>query len=350
MKVFHLSFHLGCIRSINALMRDLGHELEYMYARPEIPYAITSGVADTIWEKYGAKWNTYDLILTSDTAALSYIFLRHLGELKPKLLIWVCNRFDYSMGDVPEYYELLRKVTHGREWVNKVKVVPYTEYERIHCGKHKIWVREPVLLPYGKVEGTKVFNGQVDSEKPLELDTSGMTAPKDETVFVSFYNNESNFLPIKDILKSQGISVVGGEFRCIEDLKGYKAIVTLPDAFSKFFYFELLNIQLPIFIPTEEFFMELNPLYRPNGKGDYYKYCFTIDNNVVPPYYIDMCEWYKYPNERLFFESLDDLIQKLRSFTKEDGAMIRRRQKANAEFHNAQVLATAKKILADFEN
>ena len=343
MKFFHISFHIGCIRTVNALFRDLGHTVDFLYARQHnIPYTITPRVADSVWEKYKDEWNQYDGIITSDTAALSYIFLRNLSEVKPKLYIWVSHRFDYAMSEQLEYYDLIRKVSQGSDYLNKVKIIPYSDYERIYCGEKKIRVREPTLQPYGKVSGTKIFNGQIDDDKPLVVDTSGMFAPKNETVFISFYHNDNGFLPLKNILKEAGISVAGGEFRCIEDLAEYKCIITIPDAFSKFFAFELLHIHLPVFLPSEEFFYTLNRAYRIDETGKYNQCNFSIHTNHVPNEYLNLCEWYRFGDTRIFFDSIDDLVVKLRSFNTEKRNQVVEKLKKASEYHSNLVLSTAR--------
>jgi hypothetical protein len=349
MKVFHISFHLGCIRSMNGLLRDLGHSVDFLYARPEIPYSITESVADRLWETHKDTWNTYDLIITSDTVALSYIFLKHKEQLKPKLLIWICNRFSYAMEENNEFYELLKEVSSGTKYIDRIKLVPYTEYERIYCGEHNIWIREPVLLPYGNVIGTQEFNGQVGNESSkVQIDTSGVTKPKEETIFISMYGNDWRFLPLKNILLSNGYSVASGEFRTVEDLRGYKCIVTLPDAFSKFFFFELMNLPLPIFIPTEEFFMMLNRSYTQAEKGEVVTYAFTYRGNIVPNQFVDLCEWFKYPHSKTYFSSIEDLIAKLREFTSEKRAKVVQQMYRDVEFHKTQVKATFNKLVSDF--
>jgi hypothetical protein len=334
---------------MNGLLRDLGHSVDFFYARPEIPYTITEEDAKKIWQANKEKWNTYDLIITSDTVALSYIFLKHKEELKPKLLIWVCNRFSYGMEGNKEFHSLLMEVSRGTTYTDRIKLVPYSEYERIYCGEHNIWVREPVLLPYGNVAGTHTFNGQVsNTTTDVKIDTSGMTKSKEDTIFISMYGNDCRFLPLKEILMSNGFSVANGEYKSVEELAGFKCIVTLPDAFSKFITFEFMNLPLPIFIPTEEFFMTLNRSSTVNKNGEYVNYAFTYRGNIVPSDYVDMCEWFKYPHSKTFFNSLEDLIEKLKLFTPEKREKTLLQMYRDAEFHKTQVKATCNKILMDF--
>jgi hypothetical protein len=253
------------------------------------------------------------------------------------------------MEDNEEFYSLLREVSRGNEYLNRIKLVPYTEYERIYCGEHNIWVREPVLLPYGNVTGTQEFNGQIgDKETDVKIDTSAMTKSKEETIFISMYGNDWRFLPHKELLIQNGFSVANGEFKKVEELAGFKCIVTLPDAFSKFFFFELMNLPLPIFIPSEEFFLTLNRSFTRSKEGEYVKYCFTIKGNTVPNEYVDLCEWFKYPHSKVYFDSLEDLIQKLRDFTSEKRAQVICQMYRDVEFHKTQVKATFQKLMADF--
>lgn len=345
MRILHLSFHIGCIRSINTLMKALGHTVDYKYCYPEIPYTITETIADTLWDANKAVWNTYDLILTSDTVALSYIFLRHLDEMKPKLLIWICNFFSYGMGDVPDFFDRLRKISSSNTYGNKVKLIPYSEFERIRCGYEKIWIREPTLWPYGIVDPDAI-QGRYNKVSSLHIDTSGScNNDPTKTVFIAAYTNDTDFFPFKQFLQMNEISVATGDFRTVDELKQYMCIVTLPDAFCKMFYFELLCVGLPIFVPTENFFMKLNPCATPTGQ-----YKFTYGGNVVPPQFVDMCVWYQHPEIITFFDSFEELIQKLREFTPEKRAAVQMKMKRAAEYHTQSVLSTARKILASYDS
>ena len=56
-------------------------------------YNIGHQRAETVWNRHKDYFDKFDVIVTSDTAPLSRIFLQN-GWRKP-LIIWVCNRFDY---------------------------------------------------------------------------------------------------------------------------------------------------------------------------------------------------------------------------------------------------------------
>jgi PKD repeat protein len=73
----------------------------------------------------------------------------------------------------------------------------------------------------------------------------------------------------------------------------------------------------------------------------------TIEGNIVPPQYVDLCEWYTYPNSVVFFNSFEDLIEKLREFSVDKREKMKKQMKKDAEFHNSMVKQTATKILKD---
>lgn len=105
MKILHVSFHKGCIGDINNVARLLSLDISVMKA--DWDYLITHDRAAAIWDKYKEYFNTFDIILTSDTAPLSRIFLQN--NYSGKLIIWICNRFDYPNRDGfpdSEYFSL----------------------------------------------------------------------------------------------------------------------------------------------------------------------------------------------------------------------------------------------------
>ena len=128
LKVLHLNFHLGCSKDFEEVGKELGLDVTTWYVlaadlprehfdgktRGNAVYNISHERALNVWNKHKDYFETFDVIVTSDTAPLSRIFLQN-GWKKP-LLIWVCNRFDYYDGETydgkfpdQEYYNLIRK-------------------------------------------------------------------------------------------------------------------------------------------------------------------------------------------------------------------------------------------------
>ena len=142
LKVLHLTFHRGCAREFTGIAKALGLDLVTWYI-PNLPpffldgkttgnalYNVGHQRAQDIWEKHRDFFEQFDLILTSDTAPLSRIFLQNKWT-KP-LFIWICNRFDYYDGASldchfpdQEYYDLFSQAA----MLPNVTMIAYTAFE-----------------------------------------------------------------------------------------------------------------------------------------------------------------------------------------------------------------------------
>ena len=135
LKVLHLSFHSGCISDFEFVANQIGINLTSLnvLAMPRQDwdekspgasiYNIGHDRAKRIWDKKKEYFDQFDIILTSDIAPLSRIFLQN-GWDKP-LIVWICNRFDYYDGATNdcgfpdnEYYNLIKNSLKN----HKVKV------------------------------------------------------------------------------------------------------------------------------------------------------------------------------------------------------------------------------------
>src|SRR4051812_31901260 len=93
MNVLHLSHHQGCFGELAYVASQLGFTIESMEYRDG--YNISAEKANASWEANKERFNSFDVIITSDTAPLARIILQHMDEFKGRLVVWVCNRFDY---------------------------------------------------------------------------------------------------------------------------------------------------------------------------------------------------------------------------------------------------------------
>jgi hypothetical protein len=306
MRILHLSFHVGCINDLTYVFQTLGHTIDY--EKMSLPGCrVTPQIAEEYWQKHEARIQGYDVVLTSDTVALSYIFLRHLEELRPHLIILNCNRFDYGMNSEREFYSLLRQIhTH----VKKVTYIPYTTFEQIWCARKGVYIHENPISPIGKWDPANTFTGKYILDDFGQIDRSNATTSDADTVFLQMYHNHTRFINLKDLLVSNDISVANGGYNYFHEIAGFKGLVVLPDAFSKYFAFESIQNELLVFLPTQRFLLELTG--RPN-------YFFNIDNGNarLMPDWVNLCEWYHYPETRVYFDSFDDLIQKIKGLTHE---------------------------------
>jgi hypothetical protein len=341
MRVLCISSHSGCLANLEGLLETRGADVTSFYTYKKIPFVLQEGQCKQVWDEYKSDWNTYDLIITGDSMCLAYMFLKNIDELKPKLMIWIMNRFDNQMGHIPEYTSFIRNALKNPEYEKKIKFVPYTEYERYYAASVGVYLKESVLLPYGVKRNVEPIPSYIDTDR------SGMISPEEDTVFLMHYGNDHAFMPFQDIFKQAGISVLRSQFNSIEEVKPYKCVVHLPDAFSKFCAFEFLVAGVPVFLPSEEFFKSLNPCARQLPDGKIEKYCFTVNGNIVPQPLVPYCEWYKYPNSKVYFDSIEDLIYKLKAFTKAKRDTLLCQMRKDAEYHTTYVKLTFDKFLRD---
>ena len=92
--VLHLSFHKGCINEINFIAQHLQfnltsifiHDLAHKEFDGQSSGAVLHNIgherALNIWNKHKDYFNQFDVIITSDTAPLSRIFLQNNIKLK----------------------------------------------------------------------------------------------------------------------------------------------------------------------------------------------------------------------------------------------------------------------------
>lgn len=304
MRILHLSFHVGCINDLTYVFQTLGHSIDY--EKMSVPGCrVTPQIAEDYWQKNVDRIQSYDAIVTSDTVALSYIFLRHIDELKPHLIILNCNRFDYGMYSEGDFYTALRQI-HKR--TDKVTYIPATAFEQIWCARKNVYIYENPIPPIGKWDPTNTFTGKYILDDFGQIDRSAASAADVDTVFIQMYHNHTRFMKLKELLVSRGVSVANGGYNYLHEIAGFKGLVVLPDAFCKWFAYESIQNGLLVFLPTQRFLLELTG--RPN-------YFFNIEGSGgrLMPDWVNLCEWYHYPETRIYFDSFDDMIQKIKELT-----------------------------------
>jgi hypothetical protein len=90
-------------------------------------------------------------------------------------------------------------------------------------------------------------------------------------------------------------------------------MVTFPDAYSKLITFETIQNEVIVFLPSEEFIIALHPTWNNNRQ-----YWFNDPFGHLNSESVKLCEWYRYTNCRIYFNSIDDLIYKIKSLTFEE--------------------------------
>ena len=285
MKIIHYSYHVGCINDAAYIFTKLGHEITLRHLNfPN--YCVTDAIANDFWSKNESEFQNYDVILTTDTVALSYIFMRRIDQLRPHLLIWICNRFDYAMWDNPAFYESMRSLESYR---HKVTFIPWTDYELLWCGKHKVRVSENTISSVGRMPDSVYTSQRVENDfggQKLEY----KTAEAADTIFVQKYLNHTHFMNLPEYLHSKGISTVWGGYTHFKEIQPFRGTVVFPDSFCKVFAFESIQQGLLVYLPTKRFLVELaqQSKYWFNVTG------FMQHTNQLTYDLVNFCEWYKY--------------------------------------------------------
>lgn len=293
-RVLHLSFHYGCASDLNYVFKALGWDIDFFDATCWSS-AMTERLAHEIWQTHKDRFQSYDLIVTSDTAALSYPFLLHYDELRPRLLIWVCNRFNICMEKDALFHTLFRET--------RATKIPYTAFETEWCRRFKIDLKHPVIPPLGRHEERYICNPAVMERIFRPLERFGPEAPDTETVFVHDYHNNAKYLV--PFLRDRGFSVAWGRYTDLAEIKGYKAVVSLPDAFCKIFHTEAIQHGIPVLLPS---LRGMKHLFNAPGYG------FTSREHISRDD-LAMCAWLEHPECHILFDSMEDIPDLLAGLT-----------------------------------
>lgn len=328
-KILHLTFHRGCEKDLNAVAERLGIDITSIFIQDKPTkwldgetsgngiYNLTHDRAQKIWKKHKDFFNSFDMVITSDTAPLARIFLQN-GWKKP-LIIWVCNRFDYydraSLdGDFPdnEFYDLFKKATK----MHNVRIVSYTPFERYYASMRGVQFGDMVIRPAGIMRPYTL-----ESAVPLSVN-------KSETFFIPPYLNDEK-LPKK--CAELGIPWYRGRYHGPLDLCDFKGIIHLPYAWSNLALFENIQYGVPYFIPSKRFILQLS-------QQDNYFF------GLLSPSTIEFSEWYCEENRDLFiyFDSWVDLKKKIKTTD-----LLKQRIKIQefAKAHQAKTLEQWKNVI-----
>lgn len=302
MKILHLSYHKGCVNDFNYVCNNLNIQCEVLSSIQEcttdknvkslkLPnnqhYNMTHQRAKMYWDTYEDYFNKFDCIVTSDTAPLSRIFLQNNWD--KKLIIWICNRFDYAHGrgsgfPDQEYYDLIRKATT----LKNVHIIGYTAFENIYCKRvRNIDIGNNIITPTGGI--AEIYSNFTDKN---ELN---------DTLFVPPYNNDTIMMDLKGQLENLGFNAYTGRYDGPMDLTNYKAVVHMPYAWSNLAFFEMFQLGIVYFIPTPNFLLK-----TAKGKRFYWSPPFI-------PNLLKISEWYdeKYKDLLIYFDSWEDLRKKV---------------------------------------
>lgn len=324
MKILHITYHSGCDANLKFVAKQLGYEIETQWASWN--YNIGHDRAKQIWDAHKDYYNSFDVIITSDTGPLSRIFFQN--NFQGKLIVWVCNRFDYcdeGSNDCKfpdkEYYDLFRTGIKKKN----VKVYSYTKFEHEYADTFKkVNWKHQIIKPCSFIEEKDFVSAIPENIK------------KEETFFIPPYHNDTILLNLKSKCDELGINAFSGRYNGPSDLKGIKGIIHIPYAWSNLALFENWSIGNVYLIPSKDFLFDLAKT------GDFF---------WSPPFakdFIESSEWYlpAHKDLFLFFEGWPQLITLSRN-----AALIAKKSQKVMEFsqkHTAETLVKWKSAIEEW--
>jgi glycosyltransferase involved in cell wall biosynthesis len=277
-------------------------------------FRITTEIANQIWEDKKDYFNKFDYIVTSDTAPISRIFMENINNLKPRVIVWICNRFDYNMEGDTSYYDIFKRISLENK--NKFTFIPSTDFESIWCKLNGISNISDTITPIGinnkkleyKIDGLESLIDKYVNDGNAKDKFNDSNELRDKIV-ISIYNNDNLFFNLKEIMLQNNIDCFNGGYKHPSDLKQCIGMIYFPDAYLKWSAFETIQNQVIVFLPSPSFFIKLQTQIN---NDRYYQF---VSPNI--PLNIDLCVWYKYKECRIYFDSIDDMIYKIKSLTPE---------------------------------
>lgn len=265
MQTLAIGFHQGALDSLKSVLPQIDTWL-LPIDKNEFYYNMTHEKAAMLWEKHEEKFNSYDVIITTDTTPLCRIFLQ--GDYRGRLVIWICNRFDYAADSFvfdKEYYDLLEKANFD----NNVRIAAYSKYDRVYAFRKNIYVDE-IIKP--------VF-------EPMYNEPQGTYYIPDYQNNYTFHLSEKLRLPHRTGRHAD------------EELKTFQAVVHLPYHWQGVGEQNALRYCVPYYVPSKQLLFNLiaTGKYWFQNQADVYKL-------------IDLCNFYDKENRAVFyFDSLDDI-------------------------------------------
>lgn len=299
MRILHLSFHTGCHNDITYLVSELNKDrvkkikLSFMEFNDGTKgkYNVGHERAKNFYDKHFGYFNTFDIIITSDTAPISRVFLQNNWD--KKLIIWINNRFDYcdeATNDCnfpdEEYYKLFREAVHKEN----VKIIGYTKFENFYCKNiRNVDIGNNVIKPIG-------CNSHI-----YENMNKTIVEDKNRKFFVGSYHNDNIMINLTEQLNKYEIPCYNGRFNGPKDLAEFRGVVHIPYAWSNYSLFEGIQNEIVYFIPSKSFFMELK-----KDKDFFWSPPYKDEN-------LELSEWYNDENKDclVYFNDWNDLKIKL---------------------------------------
>lgn len=313
LKVLHLCFHEGCLNEIQGIAEICNveltswniHTLPPFFFDPKTKggnnlYNIDHKRARRVWNKHKDFFRQFDAIITSDTTALSRIFLQNKWE-KP-LIVWVTMQFDWNFGGDTthnlfpdeEFYTLLSEAKKR----SNVFIVPVNEYQVFYAKQKKVDLGNRFIAPCAYHLSAYINQQPQDCIKNTQLFIHSRTED------VQAHHNHD--FVISKVLQKLNIPVACYRypFNELATLAGYKGVLYLPYQWSVLSFFETLRLGLPTFVPSESFLVKM---IKENS------YFFEQSEYLTRDHLFPLTVWY-HPSVKeivIYFDSWEDLKQKI---------------------------------------
>ncbi len=333
LKVLHLSFHKGCINDFKEVARELSLDLTSWYIhdnRIDFDGVTTSNAiynighdrAQRVWDRHKDYFNSFDVVITSDTAPLSRIFMQN--NFKKPLIIWICNRFDYfdaGSRDCP-FPDQEYRILMDKAWVRSNRfVIGYTPYEHFYARNKGVDTGDAIIKPIGTLPN--VDWNEVHTAIPKEI-------TKEETLFIfPRFDSQHQVDFIRNSCAYVGLKTCSVRYNGPDDLTNFKGVIFIPYAWSNLAMFENLQRGIVHFVPSERFLRQLIGQRAPiRGLTRGLFACRQMSQ---------LNEWYcpEYRDVLVYFDSWQDLANKVATI---DYAAMSKKIKERGVRHRQQML------------
>lgn len=298
MKVFHYSMHDGCSSDIKNFLKKYDADLTTIVPkeRPHESYIIDFKKANELWELYEKDFLSSDIIIFSDTIPFSRSVLQNLDLISKdtKIILWVTNRFNYAIESDQSYYELLEKIKHDERvyffYANKFEKIYLNNFVKIPDNKQYFFT------PYGK-------RSKKDFDMTLQKNHN-------QKLFVMSYQNEKEYYPLYDKLKSLKVDfynkekwIPSDEYCGPYDIETCCAVLHIPYAWGTVALWEYMSLGKTFILPSINW---LNRTYQE-------RYLFFQTNKSID-LINEYSDWYCEENRNLFiyFDELEEIVEILK--------------------------------------
>lgn len=286
MRILHVTFSVQCNEDIYNMCENIGYEYNYLYFDDGTrgKYNMSKERSISYYQKHREHIESFDAVIVSETTALCRVFLE--SDYKKPLIVWVYNRFDYHDAatndcNFPDigYYEIIKDAILSRP---NVKFLFSTIFEKYYM-ENKLAIECPgsIMKPSG-----------ILNLYPTRIKQFG------NTFFVGDFHNDTLMINLSEELKTLNIDVFQSRLSDPRILRHYKGLVHIPNSWTSILLFQCIFMNVPMFIPSKRFFMELKKKH-----SNFFWHPPYSDENI------EMSEWYnpEMAKHFIYFDSFEEL-------------------------------------------